>query len=456
LSFNIPKISDERRPRHAKAYQVALIGLGTAATQLDTAANIAFPAITRGLGLSIGGIQWVVICYVLTYASLLLVLGRVGDTLGHALIFRVGLLWTAVSLLLVGFSPNYGLLLFFRFLQGVGAALVLSCGAALVISIYGEHQRGRALGIYTMSLSLGMSLGPLAGGALVAAWDWPAVFWFRIPIAVAPLILLRGFEPLQARQTGRFDLVGSLALAVGLVAMLMAINRFGELNAILLGLCSAISLAMFVIRESRATYPIIAVVVLKQPYFALLNLVSVLANLAAFSVWLLVPYFLARVPTYTLPESGGILSMAALGAVLAGPIGGRLAKGQVNVRLLGATGLILIGIGLFLVGTWTENTPTTYRLIDLALQGIGLGAFQLAYSDLVTASLPVSDRGVAGSLILLTRTLGWVTAASIVLTIFESQNERIGFLESFRQTFQLAALLALIAAGLFAISHRRA
>ena len=454
MSLNIPNLSDERALRHP--WQVALIGLGTAATQLDTAANIAFPAITQGLGLSIGGIQWVVICYVLTYASLLLVLGRVGDTFGHALIFRIGLLWTAVSLLLVGFSPNYGLLLFFRFLQGVGAALVLSCGAAMVISLYGEHQRGRALGIYTVSLSLGMSLGPLVGGALVAAWGWPAVFWFRVPIALAPLALLRGFAPSQARQAGRFDLVSSLALALGLVAMLMTINRFGELNAIVFGLCSAILLTTFVVRESRAAHPIIAVAVLKQPHFALLNLVSVLANLAAFSIWLLVPYFLARVPTYTLPESGGILSMAALGAVLAGPVGGRLAKGQVNVKILAATSLVVIGIGLLLVGTWTENTPTIYRLAGLVLQGIGLGVFQLAYSEMVTASLPVSDRGVAGSLVLLTRTLGWVTAASIVLTIFEVQNEKVGFLVSFRQTFQLAGLLAFIAAGLFAISQRKA
>ena len=78
-----------------------MIGLGTAATQLDTAVNIAFPAITRGFGLAIGDIQWVVISYVLTYASLLLALGRIGDTVGHALVFRIGLIWSAVALLLV-------------------------------------------------------------------------------------------------------------------------------------------------------------------------------------------------------------------------------------------------------------------------------------------------------------------------------------------------------------------
>ena len=75
-----------------------MIGLGTAATQLDTAVNIAFPAITREFDLSIGDIQWVVICYVLTYASLLLGLGRIGDTVGHALVFRIGLIWSTSAL----------------------------------------------------------------------------------------------------------------------------------------------------------------------------------------------------------------------------------------------------------------------------------------------------------------------------------------------------------------------
>src|SRR6201987_1447487 len=193
---------------HTRPWQVAMIGLGTAATQLDTSVNIAFPAITRGFGLAISDIQWVVICYVLTYASLLLALGRIGDTVGHALVFRIGLIWSIVALLLVGWSPGFGAMLMFRCLQGVGAALVLSCGAALVISLHGEERRSHALGIYTMMLSIGLMLGPLLGGALTAAWDWPAVFWFRIPIAVAALLLLRGVRASPQRKADdRFDVL---------------------------------------------------------------------------------------------------------------------------------------------------------------------------------------------------------------------------------------------------------
>lgn len=433
-----------------------MIGLGTATAQLDTSVNIAFPAITRGFGLAIGDIQWVVICYVLTYASLLLALGRIGDTIGHTIVYRAGLICSAVALLLVSCAPSYGAMLAFRCLQGVGAALVMSCGAAMVTSLYGEARRSRALGIYTMMMALGWMLGPLLGGTLTAIWDWPAVFWFRIPIAIAALLLLRGMPVSPPRQASdRFDIPGSIALALGLVTMLMAINRVRELSAVWLGLLSVLAFAGFAFRQSRAERPIIAMDVLKLPGFALLNLVSVLANLAAFSVWLLVPYYLARVPHYSLTEGGAILAAGAAGAALAAPIGGRLIGRHFSAERLVVAGAAIIGAGLLLLGAWTEQTSTALRVAGLVVQGIGIGLFQLAYSDIVTAVLPLAERGVAGSLALLTRTLGTVTAASIFFLVFDILQARHGFFEAFQQTFQLAALLAFVAAGLLMLSPRR-
>jgi EmrB/QacA subfamily drug resistance transporter len=440
----------------SKGWQVAMIGLGTATAQLDTSVNIAFPAITRGFDLAIADIQWVEICYVLTYASLLLALGRVGDTVGHAKIFRIGLVWSAIALLLVSCAPSFGAMLVFRCLQGIGAALVLSCGVALVTSLYGEERRSRALGVYTMMMAFGLMLGPLLGGALTALWDWPAVFWFRVPIAIGALLLLRGLPVSSPHRAGdRFDIVGGLALIVGLVTMLLALNRMREFSAIWFALLSAVAFAAFVVRERRAAHPIIAVEILKQPGFALLNLVSVLANLAAFSVWLLVPYFLARVPGYALAWSGAILAAAAAGAVLAAPIAGRLVGRTISAERMAIVGAVAIGAGLVLISRWTDETPTVLRVAGLMVQGIGLGLFQLAYSDIVTAALPLGDRGVAGSLVLLTRTLGTVTAASIVLMVFEVLQHNHSFLEAFQRTFQLAALLAFAAAGLLALSSRR-
>src|SRR6185437_10349240 len=137
------------------------------------------------------------------------------------------------------------------------------------------------------------------------------------------------------------------------------------------------------------------------------------------------------------------------------PIGGRLAGRHVSTQRLAIAGTVVIGSGLLLLGAWTEQTPTILRIAGLAVQGVGLGLFQLAYSDIVTAALPLKDRGVAGGLVLLTRTLGTVTAASVVLLVFGILNVKYGFLGGFQRTFQLAALLAFAAAGLLALSPRR-
>ena len=173
-----------------------MLGLGMSVVPLDTAVNIAFPDITGSFGLPISMIQWVVICYVLTYAALMLAFGRVGDIAGHARVFRAGLAWSVVAFLLCAASPSFGWLLFFRFLQGIGAGLVISCAPALVTGLYPEERRSHAVGIFTLIFALGSALGPLIGGAMVARWGWPAVFWFRAPIALTSLLF-------AARPAGR-------------------------------------------------------------------------------------------------------------------------------------------------------------------------------------------------------------------------------------------------------------
>ena len=369
-----------------------MIGLGTAATQLDTSVNIAFPAITRGFGLAIGDIQWVVISYVLTYASLLLALGRIGDTVGHALVFRIGLIWSAVALLLVSWSPSYGAMLVFRCLQGIGAALVLSCGAALVTSLYGEERRSRALGIYTMMLSLGLMLGPLLGGALTAVWDWPAVFLFRIPIAIAPLLLLGAMPASPPRPASdRFDVLGRHRAGAGprddaddAQPSSRVLRRLVRTD-VRRSLCG-----LYFPRSRRAARPIIAVDILRRPGFALLNLVSVLANLAAFSIWLLVPYFLARVPGY-IADRERRHSGCGRGRRCAGRADRRPARRAAHFRRAAGDSRRR--------RHWRRSSACSARGRNKPRRpcgsrgwraGLGLGLFQLAYSDIVTAALPLA------------------------------------------------------------------
>jgi MFS family permease len=232
--------------------------------------------------------------------------------------------------------------------------------------------------------------------------------------------------------------------------MLLTFNRIGELVAIPLALVALAAFAGFFRYEARCDNPIIDPSVFRLPGFAILNLANVLINLAAFSVWLLVPFYLTRATELSLAASGAILAMGSLGMAGTAPIAGRVA-GRIAPRRLVLAGAILVGLGLLLIATWQRGTPAAWLVATLLLQGAGLGVFQLAYTDIVTATIPPAHRGVAGSLAMVTRTLGTVSAAALVMLLFAHFEAGEGFLVAFRRTFAIAGFLPLVMAGVVAL-----
>src|SRR6201987_2347401 len=262
--------------------RLILVGLGTSVVPLDTAVNIAFPEITGSFGLPIEMIQWVIICYVLTYSSLMLAFGRVGDIWGHGRVFRIGLLWSSVAYLLCAAAPNFGWLLLCRFLQGIGASLIVSCAPALVTGMFPEDRRSRAVGMFTLMYAIGSAAGPLLGGVLVQFWGWPAVFWFRAPLALIAL-LLRAETQTTSRPAVRepVDIVGAILLALSISTLLLTLNRLQHLRgheflAVLLPATAVTCLLGFFYWEKRVARPIVNLELFRTGGFAGLNIASVL------------------------------------------------------------------------------------------------------------------------------------------------------------------------------------
>ena len=436
--------------RAGHGFRLAMIGLGMAIVPLDTAVNIGFPDITKSFGLPIAMIQWVVICYVLTYAALMLAFGRIGDIGGHARVFRTGLAWSAVAYLLCAAAPGFGWLLFFRFLQGIGAGLVISCAPALVTGLYPEERRSHAVGMFTLIFGIASAAGPLIGGVVVARWGWPAVFWFRAPIALASLLFLRGLPPSATRRGERFDIAGALLLALGLTALLFGINalsRVGGFQPVALIAVAAASFVLFGWWEARAARPIVRIRMFRDPGFAAVNLVTVLTYLAQFSVLLFVPYFFVRFSAMPLPLAGAVLAIGSATMAIAAPPAGWLIARMAPERVA-ALGIVAVGAGLFLVGFWPADVSPVVMVLTLAVQGLGVGLFQTAYMDMVMRASPPADRGVAGSLAILTRTIGTVTGAASLTLIFGLIAKRVPGGDSFLVAF--GALFKLVGAAVVA------
>jgi EmrB/QacA subfamily drug resistance transporter len=452
----------------AVATPILIVGLGTLVVPLDSAVNVAFPHITAAFALDIPQIQWIVITYTLTYASLMLVFGRIGDIFGHRLVFILGAAVSTIAFVGCGAASSYAWLLVARVAQGLGAALLLSCGPALITAAAPESKRARMLALYTMMFAIGGALGPLLAGSLIAQWGWSAVYWFRVPIAAAACALAFALpSPPRAPVREAFDAPGAALLVIFIGVVVLGLDRLRHLPdgvPVLLSVVLATILAAvaFVRRELAVARPIIDVRVFRDGRFALVNIANIVVNLSMFSVLLLLPFYLSRMAVLSVPMAGLVLAAQPLGAMIAAPLAGRLAERIASRRMI-LWGSLLAAAGLAPIGFVGREPAILLLAAAMFANGVGVGLFQVAYFDTVTGTLPRGDRGVAGSLAMVTRTLGVVAGATLLILAFQALGQAAAsagadvtdaFLAGIRGAFRIAAALPLLPVLLEAVLSR--
>jgi MFS family permease len=433
--------------------KLLIVTLGTTSAALDTSVNIAFPDITAAFSLDAKDIQWVVIAYMLTFGSLMLIFGRLGDIFGHRRIFQIGLVATNIAFFACALAPSFWWLVYARVFQGAGLALVVSCGPALATSAYSESERRNVLGAYGALFAIGNALGPLVGGMLIEQWGWSAVFWYRAPLVFAALAL-SGFLPLDDSHgsISDFDVSGAVLLALGMSAMLLAFTSLKwagpASGSLALAAVATGAFAVLFRHLKNVTGPIIQLAPFRDATFCALHLASILVNVATFAVLLLVPYYFIVIAALPAPLAGFLLAVGALGTMVGSLVGSRLSA-MLGNRRIARLGIISCATGLGAISMWSQNLQPIEQALALLLQGVGLGLFQIAYTDVVIAIFPVKDRGVAGSIIMVTRTIGIVGGASGLSAVFQYHQLTalaIGnptseaFLEAFQATLRIASL----------------
>ena len=388
---------------------------------LDSAVNAAFPAISAAFGLEVASIRWVVVSYLVAFSSCIIVSGRLGDLYGYRRVFGAGLLLSAGAFLACGLAPGFGWLLAARVVQGIGIALVLGVAPALALSIHPDSERTQVLAKFGASFAIGLAAGPVAGGALVDAFGWQAVYLARVPIALAAWLLLARVPVVQLKSVGTFDLAGSLLLAAWSSSLLLAIALPGAAS-VALGFVAVGIFWSFARREASLPHPLIRLSLFLDAAFAVPNIAGVLCHFAGFAVFLLGPYLFVRELGLSAQVAGILLALSPATAVAGSMLAGRFAS-RLGVRRLAFAGLLieLCGVG---IAAWGGNTGVMGSAIALVLQGLGIGLFQVAYADIVISSLPPEQRGVASSLTNLMRTLGVVSCAAAGSALFAAAESK--------------------------------
>src|SRR4051794_27162872 len=447
---------EQERPSAAQGLtspiaKLGIVGLGASLAPLDITVNVALPAITDHFALALDDVQWLVICYVLVYGSLMLVCGKIGDLVGHRLIFRTGLVVSVVGCAACALAPDWPLFLLARTAQGVGTALALSCTPALATAVYPPGQRVKALAGYAMAMSLAAAVAPLLGGILVAMWDWQAVYWVRVPIALLALIF-SGALPSPHPESRQFDWLGAILLvaSMGMLLLALVLSQRPSVSVwMALGLFAAALAVLhrYVMRSLNSAEPIIRPEVFADAAFTIPNVMNALANLAGFAILLLTPYYLMNVLHLSPVMSGLMLALAYTGALAGAPVAARLVP-WLGRRPTAFAGIVLVGLGLVPLGLTSAAAAVPMVGFLLVLEGVGQGLLNVAYTDLVTGTLPERDRGVAGSLALLTRTIGIVSGASILTALHAHGAAGGDFLAGYRFAFLGAGGGLLIALAL--------
>ncbi|GLY01841.1 MFS transporter [Actinoplanes sp. NBRC 101535] len=360
----------------------------------STIVAVAIPAIQVDLGFSPAGVAWVVNAYLVAFAGLLLLAGRLGDLLGAGRVFLTGLgVFTAASLL-CGLAPTAGLLIAGRFVQGAGGALASAVVLGMIVRLYPEPgPQARAMGIYSFTQAGGAAIGFVVGGVLTDTAGWPAIFLINAPIGVAAFLVGRRILP---RDTGigigrDLDVAGALSITAGLSAGVFAIVE----GRPAVGAVALLLIILFLVRQKYARTPLAPLRLLRRPRLLAANAAVLLILAAGMGFQFVNTLFLQKIMGYDALRTGAAflptpIVIGAVSLFLAARLTARFGPRPVLI-----SGLALLAAGLLLLSRMPADPSYLMDLLPgLLVMGLGIGVTVPAIMMLAMAGSSDEDTGL--------------------------------------------------------------
>jgi EmrB/QacA subfamily drug resistance transporter len=409
-----------------KWWTLLVVCVGTFMLYLDiTIVNVALPKIATDLKASFSDIQWVIDAYALTLASVLLTAGTLADRLGRRLIYTIGLVLFAATSLLCALSPSALFLILARGGQGIGGAIMFATALALLAQEFHGRDRGTAFGIWGAVISASAAVGPLLGGALTDGLGWSSIFYINVPVGIAAAALAATKLRESRDPVGRrIDWIGTVTFTVSLFLLMLALirgNASGWGSALIVSLftASALLMAGFLVSQVVQREPMFDLSLFRKPTFSGAALVAFTISAGMFAMFLYLVLYIQTLLRISPLQTGLRFLPFTMLAFVASAISGRLST-RVPVRLLLGVGMILTGIGLFLMRGLDASSGWTALLPGFIVAGAGVG---LVNPPLASAAIGVvrPDRsGMASGINNTFRQVGIATGIAALGALFES------------------------------------
>lgn len=388
--------------------------------------NIALDTLVQQLRQPLAVVEWVVLAYMLVVATLMLSIGRLADMFGKKKLFAAGLITFTIGSALCGFSPNIYFLIGSRVLQAVGAAMNMALSTAIITEAFPNEERGKALGIIGLLVSIGVIAGPTLGGIILQYLSWHWLFFVNLPIGVIGFFMVLRFVPAR-RPLGKqkFDFPGAGALFLGMASFLLALSLIqteGTLNTAvyLLLIAAVLIIALFIWIEFRAEEPMIDLHLFKSRLFSINLITGFLSFVASAGLTLLMPFYLQNMLGYDPQRTGILMIISPLAMALVAPLSGALSD-RLGSRLLTTIGLSIAAVGYASFISLGTQTSTLSYILSYAAIGVGMGIFQSPNNSAVMGSAPKHRLGVASGLLSLTRVLGQTVGVAVLGALWEAK-----------------------------------
>lgn len=404
------------------------VAFGTFMATLDSSiVNIALPTIRRELDAG-DNAEWVVLSYLLATTSTLLIMGRLSDMFGRKWIYIAGFSTFVLGSFLCGLSWSIWSLVCFRVVQGLGASMIFAIGPAIVGDAFQPHERGRALGWIGTIVAAGASAGPVAGGLLLEHFGWPSIFYVNVPIGLIAIWRAITILPKQPRirQSAPFDIPGALLFLTGVTTLLIGIDFGADPDhgwtdkLVIILITGGLLLLLFFIRwESKTPAPMLRLKLFTIKPFRSAIGASGLGFIASGANVYIIPFYLQLLLNFSPQDAGLIMLAGPLTLSVAAPIGGYLSD-KISTRWIASAGLVITGTGYFMFSFMQPDWGWHDVVWRSALVSLGFGLFQSPNSSSALNASPITERGIASSLIAFMRNLGLVTGISLGAAIWYS------------------------------------